>query len=86
MSKIISEKPADFINLERKCPSLKFELAYLTKHNFTGAPVPGYINTTILCTESSGNALISAQNKFLENDLSLFIFDSYRPHKSVIYF
>ena len=86
MSNIIIEKPTDFINLELECPSLKFDLAYLSHNNFTGASVPGYLTSTVLCTKTSGQALINAQKKFLEDNLALFIFDSYRPHKSVVYF
>lgn len=77
---------SDFVSLEEVCPEIIIQVDYSTIHNFTGEIVPGYKATKALMARSSAEALGRVQVKALSQELSLKIFDAYRPVKAVSFF
>ncbi|NQY42818.1 MAG: peptidase M15 [Legionellales bacterium] len=64
-------------------------LAYATQENFIGKVISGYHqdNTdTCLMTKKPAQAMCKIQNYILQQDLSLYIYDAYRPLQAVEYF
>jgi D-alanyl-D-alanine dipeptidase len=59
---------------------------YATKNNFTGSVIPGYNEPIAYLTERAIFALYNIQEILLRKNQSLFIFDAYRPKKSVDFF
>lgn len=76
----------DFVSLEDLCPNLFIEAIYATENNFTGSIVPGYKAKKAYMLEVPAKALLEAQKIAIKNDLSLKIFDAYRPVKAVEFF
>ena len=53
-------------------------------HNFTGAPVDGYLAPTcIILTRPAAEALARAQQQFVEQGYTLKVYDCYRPQRAV---
>lgn len=75
--------PADFVELRDIDPSIVQEMRYATPHNFTGAPVDGYLAPTCLLTRPTAEALARAQRDFLEQGYTLKVYDCYRPQRAV---
>ncbi len=64
-------------------------LAYATHENFVGKIIDGYNKEAFdicLMTKLPALALCEIQNYLLKKNLSLYIYDSYRPLRSVKYF
>ena len=75
--------PADFVGLRDVDPSILQEMRYATPHNFTGAPVEGYLAPTCILTRPAAEALARAQRDFLEQCYTLKVYDCYRPQRAV---
>ena len=75
--------PADFVGLRDVDPSILQEMRYATPHNFTGAPVEGYLAPTCILTRPAAEALARAQRDFLEQGYTLKVYDCYRPQRAV---
>jgi len=61
-------------------------LAYATKDNFVGRVIAGYhpeASDVCLVTATVAKQLCALQNELVQQDLSLFIFDAYRPLRAV---
>lgn len=88
MSKLayFKEKPDDIINVLDRIPNLQVGMNYSTSSNFTGSIVPGYNSKNVFLHCEAVASLERIQKKLNTKDLSLYIFDAYRPHKSVLYF
>ncbi|OGT29881.1 MAG: hypothetical protein A3E87_09055 [Gammaproteobacteria bacterium RIFCSPHIGHO2_12_FULL_35_23] len=81
----------DAVNLSQKrCPHpIMVDLKYATTDNFIGKPLPGYdANVTNLCimTPLAAAALCEIQTYVNQQQLSLLVFDAYRPLRTVQYF
>jgi D-alanyl-D-alanine dipeptidase len=81
-------KLIDLLNKSTKhCTSpIQCKLAYATSENFLGRRVQGYhINAASLCllAPKAAAALCQAQNQLNQQNLGLFVFDSYRPLSAV---
>ena len=76
----------DFKNLKEVCPSLIIEASYSTTDNFTGSVIPGYFATKAMAHNLLAEKICSVQAEALKMNLSLKIFDAYRPQKAVNYF
>ena len=87
MSKKISNvRPSDIIDIKSIIPDIKVKINYATTDNFTGKIIPGYNSQTAFLTTDATLALKEIQEQLKEESLSLYIYDAYRPHKSVLYF
>ena len=75
--------PAEFVALRDVDPSILQEMRYATSHNFTGAPVDGYLAPTCILTRPAADALARAQQDFAEQGYTLKVYDCYRPQRAV---
>jgi D-alanyl-D-alanine dipeptidase len=75
--------PAEFVALRDFDPSILQEIRYATSHNFTGAPVSGYLAPTCILTRQAAQALARAQQDFTEQGYTLKVYDCYRPQRAV---
>ena len=78
--------PKDFVYLTDIDATIKSELRYLSNANFIGKPIDGYIKNTVIISKSAAIALSKVQQKLLSFNLSLKIFDAYRPQQAVDHF
>ena len=65
---------------------IKIDLRYSTENNFTGKVIDGYRSNKAIISTEAAMALIQVQNDLTKMNLSLKIFDAYRPQMSVNYF
>ena len=57
--------------------------ALRTAHNFLGRPVPGYRENTCILSRQAAEALARVQERATAADLTLKVYDCYRPQRSV---
>ncbi len=60
-------------------PSIRTEIRYATRNNFTGAPLPGYGAPRALLRPEAAAALGRVQARLRGQGLGLKVFDAYRP-------
>jgi D-alanyl-D-alanine dipeptidase len=70
---------AGLVDVHRFAPSIRVRLSYLTKHNETGAPLPGYCENWGLMHERAAFSLGQVQRYLRRRGLGLLILDAYRP-------
>ncbi len=78
--------PKDFVYLSNIDESIQTEMRYISYNNFIGKPIDGYKKAVIIVTEPAAIALKNVQKQLLEFNLSLKIFDAYRPQQAVDHF
>lgn len=78
--------PKNFVYLEDIAPSIRIELRYFSNNNFIGKPIDGYNSNSLIITEETAKSLKIIQQELLQKELSLKIFDGYRPQKAVNHF
>ena len=78
--------PKGFVYLNDIEASIQSEMRYITNNNFIGKPIDGYKKARIITSEPAANALKKVQEKLLQFNLSLKIFDTYRPQQAVDHF
>ena len=78
--------PKGFVYLKDLVPSIKIELRYFSNHNFIGKPINGYKSNRLIITKEAGLSLKKIQQELLKKELSLKIFDAYRPQQAVSHF
>ena len=79
-------RPKDIQDLKLTIPNIVVALAYASTENFTNQIVPGYNGNTAYLSDPASKSLKQVQDILLKKDLSLYIFDAYRPQKSVDFF
>ncbi|ARV07826.1 peptidase M15 [Polaribacter sp. SA4-10] len=75
-----------FVYLSDVDKTIKSELRYLTNNNFIGKPIDGYNKNCVIVSLETANALKNIQQILLKKNLSLKIFDTYRPQQAVDHF
>jgi len=78
--------PKEFVYLLDIAPSIKSELRYISSNNFIGKPIDGYLNNTVIVTKPTALSLKKIQEILLPFNLSLKVFDAYRPQQAVAHF
>ena len=78
--------PKGFVYLNDIDSSIKTELRYLTNNNFIGKTINGYKKNKTILTIPTANSLKKIQEKLVEFNLSIKIFDAYRPQQAVNHF
>ena len=78
--------PKNFVYLEDIAPSIRIELRYFSNNNFIGKPIDGYNSNSLVITEQTAKYLKKIQQELLRKELSLKIFDGYRPQQAVDHF
>ncbi len=70
---------AGLVDVHRFAPSIRVNLSYRTKHNETGARLPGYCENWALMHERAAFNLGQAQRHLRKKGIGLLILDAYRP-------
>ena len=78
--------PQGFSYVSEIDATIKKELRYGTSNNFIGKPIDGYNSNSLIITEETAKSLKIIQQELLQKELSLKIFDGYRPQKAVNHF
>ena len=78
--------PKDFSYVKDIAPTIKQELRYCSNNNFIGTSINGYEENVLIITTQAANALKKVQAELLKKELSLKIFDAYRPQTAVNHF
>ena len=78
--------PDGFVYINDIDSSIKIELRYSTLNNFTGKIIDGYKSNNAIISIQAAKALSQVQTDLLTRNLSLKIFDAYRPQMAVNYF
>lgn len=81
-----SQLPKGFVYVEDIIPSIKVELRYLGNNNFVGTPIDGYKREVAILSEPAAKALKNVQEELKNYNLSIMIYDSYRPQQAVNHF
>lgn len=74
--------PPGFVDLRVVLPDACFTAGYAAADNFTGAPLSGYGAAGAWLLAGAAEALARAQAELRAEDLSLQIFDAYRPRRA----
>lgn len=75
--------PNGFVYLKDIDPSILQDMRYAGYHNFMGRPVKGYAAKECILTKKAALALHDVQNELKKSDLSLKVYDCYRPQMAV---
>ncbi|WP_028888433.1 M15 family metallopeptidase [Tenacibaculum ovolyticum] len=78
--------PKGFSYVKDIAPTIKQELRYCSNNNFIGTSINGYEENVLIITTQAATALKKVQTELLKKELSLKIFDAYRPQKAVNHF
>lgn len=80
------ERPEEFVYLRDIDSTIIQDMRYAGDHNFVGHPLPGYEKAECLLTRPAANALASIQAILKTSQLSLKVYDCYRPQRAVYAF
>lgn len=75
--------PPGFVYLKDIDPTIIQDMKYPTKDNFLGRPVAGYTKHTCILTKEAAVALAKLQQQLLAQNMSLKVYDGYRPQLAV---
>jgi len=87
---VISQKssnlPEGFDYVQNIIPSMQVELRYFGTHNFIGQSINGYNRHIAILSNQAIIALKNVQEELLKYNLSVKMFDGYRPQRAVNHF
>ena len=75
--------PKEFVYLREVDPTIIADIRYAGADNFTGKPVPGYGAAECLLLRPVAEALKRVQAELAGRNLSLKVYDCYRPKRAV---
>lgn len=75
--------PPGFVHLRAVAPTIAQDMRYATANNFTGRPLPGYAAPECILQRAAALALRRVQADLAKEDLSLKVYDCYRPARAV---
>jgi len=78
-----SALPKGFVYLRDIDPTIVQDIRYAGSHNFVGRPIRGYLAAECILSQPAANALEDVQRKLAEKELSLIVWDCYRPKRAV---
>ena len=78
-----TQAPEGFVYLSDIAPSIKQEVRYAGRDNFVGQPIDGYLSETIILSKPAARALVKVQEELRKANLSLKVYDAYRPQRAV---
>lgn len=78
--------PEGFSYLKDIDKTIQKELRYCYSNNFIGSSINSYEENILITSTKTANALKKAQSDFFKQNLSLKIFDAYRPQNAVNHF
>jgi len=83
---LFAQLPDGFVYVKNKIPSIQSELRYYGNNNFVGKPINGYNKDVCILSTQATNALKKVQGELKTFNLSLKIYDAYRPQRAVNHF
>jgi D-alanyl-D-alanine dipeptidase len=78
-----AEIPDGFVYLSEVAPTIRQDIRYAGSHNFIGRPVDGYRANECIVIDRTAEALARVQNELAARNLSLIVWDCYRPTRAV---
>lgn len=72
-----------FVYLRDVEPTILQDIRYARAHNFVGKPISGYEAAECVLTERAAKALVLVQAALAQSELSLIVWDCYRPARAV---
>jgi len=75
--------PAGFVYLRDVAPSIEQDMRYAGYDNFVGRPLPGYDAPECVLRRDAAEALKQVQADLAPQNLSLKVYDCYRPTRAV---
>ena len=81
-----AQLPKGFVYVDDVISDIQIELRYCLNNNFIGEPVDGYNGEVCILSLQAANALKNVQDELRKQNLSLKIFDAYRPQRAVNHF
>jgi D-alanyl-D-alanine dipeptidase len=78
-----SALPRGLVYLRDIDPTIVQDIRYAGSHNFVGRPIKGYLAAECILSEPAANALATVQRVLAEKELSLIVWDCYRPKRAV---
>jgi len=75
--------PAGMVHLRQIDASIEQDMRYAGRHNFLGRRVRGYLAGTCILTRRTALALRRVQRRLRKSQLSLKVYDCYRPRRAV---
>ncbi|MGJ5642280.1 M15 family metallopeptidase [Formosa sp. S-31] len=81
-----SQLPNGFVYINNVDSTIQLELRYCTDYNFVGTPIHGYNKAVGIVTVKTAEALKAVQKELQSKNLSLRIYDAYRPQEAVNHF
>lgn len=79
----VSYDTSDFVVLNEYIPGAKFDIRYYSNYNFVGKRIEGYEAPLALLTREAAEALREVNKKLSEQNLTIKIYDAYRPQSAV---
>jgi zinc D-Ala-D-Ala dipeptidase len=76
-------RPPDFVYLRDVAPSIVQDMRYAGYHNFLGRPVAGYEAAECILTRQAAEALAKVEADLEASQLTLHVYDCYRPQRAV---
>jgi len=74
------------IDVKEQIPTIKLDIRYFTEKNFVGKKIDAYEAPKCFLTLDAIKALRAVQKELLGKNLSLKLFDCYRPQRAVNHF
>ncbi len=81
-----AQLPKGFVYVQDVIPDIKVELRYCSTNNFVGKVVDGYHAEVCILSTKATQALKDVQAELKPYNLSLKIYDAYRPQQAVNHF
>jgi D-alanyl-D-alanine dipeptidase len=78
--------PDTFVHIEEVIPNALLDIRYFGEHNFLGVKVDGYYASTCILTRQAAQALANVQKDLAPFNMTLKIYDCYRPQQAVDHF
>jgi D-alanyl-D-alanine dipeptidase len=73
---------AGFVAVRALAPSIRTDVRYATRRNFTGAVVPGYCEPLAVMKRGAAQDLAAVQRRLAPRGLGLLVYDAYRPARA----
>lgn len=80
---LAADLPSGLVRLSSTAPSIRQDIRYAGADNFLGRVVAGYAAPACILTEQAASALARVQALLAPENLSLVVFDCYRPERAV---
>ncbi len=78
-----STLPKGFVYLRDVDPTIVQDIRYAGSHNFVGRPIRGYLAAECILSAPAAKALAGVQRMLADKQLSLIVWDCYRPKRAV---